>query len=350
MTSFRGVAAGAALLAIGLHVYPAHAEIPVKTAYYSASTVAGTSLPDPLTPPDGLRVTQGGEEPMAYSALSYDLRGRQTTAASLVLLLGNGTSGTVELTVCPAKDPAWQPGPNQPIEAGPEPDCEAGKAVEGAVNAGRVEFALGTKQHSGDGYDLVVVPSEGSAPFNAQIAPPDVDSLSLAGTSTSTGSTTTEGTQEQPPIGGGLETGPLGPGSFGPAPDSGFSGVAGGAMTGSTDAPMLADVVVPPPQTAVGGSSTLPSAVLPGSIARAAAPVLDDARDRTVATLLLALVVVALLQAAGRPVPAPRLIGGPLSAGHQAPSALPDDAGASARVRGLGRFRSPRTGPARSLR
>jgi hypothetical protein len=302
---------------------PAWADAPAKAGWWNALSGGGAALPLPTTGADDLHVAQGPNGPAAYAALGYNLLGQTVSGATLELkVVANSAVGTPDLMACPTKDNAWKTGGDQPMDAAPAYDCAKGVVGAATDDLTTVTFFLDANQVVGADYTFAIVPSADARPFSIDFAKPDASSLTLqVDAAAEEPAPVVEPAAPPPPAAGPTVTAPLGPVTAPVAP------------VVPQQAPAVA-AAVPAPQAAV--------APVPFTPAAAATPVSN--RERYVAGTLLALLSGLLVWAYQQPRPAPRLIGG--MARKSAPEVvLPVDP----RPRGIGRFASLRTTPARPL-
>jgi hypothetical protein len=301
----------------------AWADAPSKSGWWNAMSAGGAALPVPTTGADDLHVSQGPNGPAAYAALAYDVLGQTVTAATLELkVVANSAVGTLDLMACPTKDASWKAGGNQPMDAAPAYDCAKGVVGAATDDLATVTFFLDAPLGL-TGYSIAIAPSPDALPFSVDFAKPDAASLTLQVDATA------------------VEPAPA-PAPAAPAPPA--AGTTGTAPLGAVTAPVapvvpqqapaVAAPAVPAPQAAAAPVPFTPAA-------RATAPVSN--RDRYAAGTLLALLSGLLVWAYQQPRPTPRLIGG--MARKAAPEVVPVDV----RPRGIGRFATLRTAPARPL-
>ena len=306
---------------------PASADAPGKTGWWNAASAGGVALPQPTTGADDLHVSQGPAGPAAIAALSYDLLGLPVTGAVLALTVVPGSAvGTVDVVACPTKDAAWAAGGNQAWDTAPSYDCSKGARGIASADGTRLVFNLSTVQllPSG-GYSLAIVPAEAAAPFSVDVAKPDATSLSPELAAQPVEEPAPPAPAPPPDTSSG--TAPLGSGTAAPPPAAGLEAPA---LPQAAPAPVAAAPPVAPS-----------TQVIP---ARAAAPISN--RDRYAAGTLLALLAGGLVWAIQQQPTQPRLIGGMArKAGGAPPAPVPVDS----RPRGIGRFATLRTAPARRL-
>jgi hypothetical protein len=311
----------------------AYADAPTKTGWWNAASANGVALPMPTTSADDLHVGQGANGPTAYAAVAYSLVGQPVSAATLQLkVAANRTVGTIDVVACPTKDATWKGGGDQPYDAAPAYDCA--KGIQGAVAADgtAVTFLLDTAQQSlGTGYSLAIVPSADAKPFDVDFVKPDATSLAPQVDATFTEPSTDNAAPPpaapapQPPTTGVSGTAPLSAGTVAqlPAPAPALQG------------PAVAAPVVPAPQPAA-------APYVAASATRPAVPVSN--KDRYAAGSGLALIAGFLVWALQQSNPEPRLLGGMARKAGPATRVPVDPA-----PRGIGRFATLRTAPARRL-
>ena len=329
----------ATLLLIGIGAAvggTAYADAPAKTGWWNAASANGVSLPMPTTSADDLHVGQGANGPTAYAAVGYPLVGQGVSSATLQLkVAANSAVGTIDVIACPTKDATWKAGGNQPYDARPAYSCA--KGIQGVVAADgtSVTFLLDAAQLApGAGYSLAVVPTSDAKPFDVDFVKPDATSLTPQ---VDAGYTPPRAAAPAQP-----NANPANPAAPAP-PAAAVSGtvplpaaVAPVAPTVPLQAPAVAAPVAPAPAPAVA-----PAPVAPADAARPLAPVSN--RDRYAAGTGLALLAGFLVWAFQQSSPEPRLLGG------MARKAGPLAVQVSARPRGIGRFSTLRTAPARPL-
>lgn len=304
------------------------ADAPTRTAWWNAASANGISLPQPTTGADSLHVGQSPEGPTAYAGVAYDLTGQAIAGATLQLKIVSGSAvGTVKVSACPTKNTTWKAGGNQPISAAPGYDCAGGAPGSLAADGASVTFLLDARQLLVGSYSLAIVPTEGAAPFQVDFAKPDAASLSPE---LAAAPVTEPGPAAAPPP-------YVPPASSGVAPLSPAT-VAQPPAFGAVQAPALAVPVAPAPRAAPAPQA--PAAAAPSR--RPVEPVSN--RDRYAAGTALALLAGALVWALQQPASTPRLIGGMArKAGPQALTVI------DVQPRGIGRFSTLRTAPARPL-
>ncbi len=325
-----GAASGAgALLVLSGLAGAAFADAPVKTGWWNAATANGAVLPQPTTGADDLHVAQGPTGPGAIAAVAYDLTGQEVTGATLTLkVVANSAVGTTDVLACPTQDASWKAGGNQPLTAAPKYDCATGLPGIRATDGTSVTFLLGAAQLlAGSGYSLAIVPSSDALPFSVDFAKPDATSLAPE-TAPAAEPAPTVDTYTPPPA----TSSGAGSGSSGSVP---FLPVAGGGTSGAAPVP-----VAPEPVPVAAPAPVAPSYAAPAASAPLA-PATN--RERYQAGTLLALLTGGLVWAWQQPGKERRLIGG------LARTAPPERVLVDTRPRGIGRFATARTAPARPL-
>lgn len=305
----------------------AWADAPSKAGWWSAAAAGGVALPQPTTGADDLHVSQAPNGPSAYAALAYDLLGQSVSAATLELkVVANTAVGTIDVVACPTRDVAWKAGGNQPADAGPKYDCT--KGIQGVVAADgtAVTFFLDAAQQLSGSYSIAIVPSADAVAFSVDFAKPDPTSL----TPQVDAAPEVQAAPAAEPA-----AAPPGAGTSGTAPLS--VGTAPVAPVAPLQAPPVVAPVVPAPQAAAA-----PVAAAPAAAQRGPEPVSN--RDRYTAGSMLALLAGFVVWARQQPTTAPRLLGG--MARKAGPELMPV---LDAKPRGIGRFASLRTAPARPL-
>lgn len=327
----RGSRPSAAGVVMALAVVPlllvaaagsAWAEAPSKTGWWNALSAGGAALPAPTTAADDLRVSQGPNGPAAFAALAYDVFGQVVTAATLELkVVANSAVGTLDLMACATADAAWKPGGNQPMDAAPAYDCAKGVTGAATDDLTTVTFFLDAPL-GGAGYSIAIAPAPDALPFSVDFAKPDATSLTL---------------QVEAPA---VQPAPAAPPAAPPPPATGTTATA---PLGPVTAPVAP--VVPQPVPAVAPAVPVPqaaSAPVPFTPAAQTAPPVSN-RERYIAGSMLAVLAGLLVWAYQQPAPAPRLIGG------MARKSAPEVVHVDPRPRGIGRFATMRTAPARPL-
>jgi hypothetical protein len=303
---------------------PAWADAPSKSGWWNAMSAGGAALPVPTTGADDLHISQGPNGPTAYAALAYDIFGQTVSAATLELkVVANSAVGTIDLMACPTKDASWKAGGDQSMDAAPQYDCAKGVVGAPSGDLATVSFFLDAPALGSTGYSIAIAPPADALPFSVDFAKPDAASLTL---------------QVEAPA---VEPGPAAPPAAPVPPATGNTGTAPlGAVTAPVapavrqQAPAVAAPAVPAPQAA--------AAPVPFTQAAQRTPPVSN-RERYAAGTMLALIAGLLVWAFQQPAPTPRLIGG--MARKSAPEVVPVDI----RPRGIGRFASMRTAPARPL-
>lgn len=339
--SAAGAAAGLLTGALVLLPTAAWAQEPERTGWWSAVSAGGVALPQPTTAEGDLRISNGTDGPLAFSAVRYP--GAGATAAVLTLAVAvDRTVGTPEVAACVTPDDSWAEGGNQPYDAAPEVDCDAGSVVgELAPDGSTLTFLLDATQQDATGtWNLALVPVPGSpSPFTIDLRAPGAEAFVPAPTSEPGGPV---GPAEPQPDGAGPDAGQgeplLAAGPAVGAADVGLPPLVAGDQAPTSDAAGPAPVAVAAPA---------PAAVLLARPTGVAAE--DDAGRRLLALLVLAGGSAAVGYAAGQPRPGPRLLGGRARLG------VPAGAGTAplpveARLRGIGRFAKTRDQAPRRLR
>jgi hypothetical protein len=326
------------------------AEEPERTGWWSKLSAGGAALPQPTTGDGELRISNGVDGPMAFAAVLYP--GLGASAAVLTLQVEpDQTLGTPDLLACVTQDAQWPAGGNQPYDAAPGYDCDAGSAFgELSPDGTTLTFLLdATQQDPSGAWSLALVPTpDGSAPFSLDLEKPAADAFVTEPAS---------GSQEpfvssEPDAGAGSGSGSGSGESF--LPDA-FP-AAPPADVGSAELP---------PLVAGGEQAALPVTAAPApALARTApagAPVLltrpaGVAEDLGAGRRLLALLVLAggsaaVGYAAGQQRQGPRLLGGRARVGAPAVAAAVAAGGSvEDRPRGIGRFARTRDAAPRRLR
>jgi hypothetical protein len=301
---------------------PVWADAPSKAGWWNALSGGGAALPMPVTGADDLHVSQGPNGPGAFAALGYDVFGQVVTAATLELkVVANSAVGTLDLMACPTKDTSWKAGGNQPMDAAPAYDCAKGVVGAATDDLATVTFFLDAPAVGSAGYSIAIAPSPDAVPFSVDFAKPDAASLTLQVTTPEVAPAPAVEPAAPPPAAGTTGTAPLGPVTAPVAP------------VVPQQAPVVAPAL-PAPQAA--------AAPVPFTPAATTTPPVSN-RDRYAAGTMLALLSGLLVWAFQQPAPTPRLIGG--MARKSAPAVVPVDV----RPRGIGRFATLRTAPARPL-
>jgi hypothetical protein len=344
----RGGIALAGALTAALVLVPgaaALAEEPERTGWWSKLSAGGAALPQPTTGEGELRISNGVDGPVAFSAVLYP--GLGASAALLTLQVKpDQTLGTPDLLACVTQDAQWPEGGNQPYDAAPDYDCDAGSAFgELSPDGTTLTFLLdATQQDLSGAWSLALVPTPGSStPFSLDLEKPAADAF----VAQPAGSSQEPFVSSEPDADAGSGSGePFLPDAF-PAAPPGDSGSA-----------------ELPPLVAGGEQAALPATAAPApALARAApagAPVLltrpagvaDDlgSERRLLALLVLAGGSAAVGYAAGQQRPGPRLLGGRARLATPAVAAAGVPEAAQDRPRGIGRFARTRDSAPRRLR
>lgn len=336
---------------VGLGAAPALAAEPERTAWYSAATVGGMTVPAPTVAEGDLRVSGVGASPTAYATLLLSAPG--ASGGELVLAVRAGSAvGTPEVSACPTKTPTWEAGGNQPFEKGPGYDCAAG-SVFGSVSADgtSISFPLDSSLQSAPGsFSIALAPlTEGTTPFDVVLgdpaftpAEPDAPAASAPDPAGSPAPGGGQGVAEAPPLSPGLDAGvPAAPAvQDAPAPE----------LAGIEAAPAAPAVPAETPAPETAAPPAAPSAVLPGAqLAAARTDTGDDAGPRLLALLALVGVSAGAGYAAGQQRPAPRLLGGRSRQVAAVPALVVPEPDAPL-PRGIGRFSRVRDSAPRRLR
>jgi hypothetical protein len=316
-----------ALLVLGT----SYADAPAKTGWWNSATANGVALPMPTTAAGDLHVSQGPSAPTAYAAVGYDLYGQAVSGATLKLkVAANSAVGTVDVLACPTKSSAWKAGDDQPYDTAPAYDCALGSKGIPSADGASFTFLLDSGQLlGGSAFSLAIVPNPTAGPFSVDFVKPDATSLApevAPVEDTPAEAAPAPAAPAAPPAGTSS-----GSGSSGTVPLT--AAVAPVTPVTSEQAPAVAAQAQPSPQVA-------PAAAAPA--AAATSPVSN--RDRYAAGTGLALLAGFLVWAFQQRNPQPRLLGG--MARKAGPAAVtPVDP----RPRGIGRFATLRTEPARRL-
>jgi hypothetical protein len=304
----------------------AYADAPSKSGWWNAATANGTALPLPTTEPGNLHVSQGPNGPASYAAVAYDLTGQDVGGGTLQLKVAPTSSvGTVDVFACPTKDASWKAGDNQPFDTAPAYDCTLGS--KGILNADStaMTFLLDAGQLLGGvGFSLAIVPNSTATPFTIDFVKPDATSLATE---------LAPAAEEPVPA----AVAPVAPP---PSDVSGTAPIASGVAPVAPVVPMQAPAVAVPLQPAPA-PAVAPAA--PATVS-AAKPIPVSNRERYAAGTLLSLLAGFLVWAYQQPSATPRLLGGVArKAGPQAVPVIDPS------PRGIGRFATLRTAPARRL-
>ena len=293
--------------------------------WWRAQTGTVALPPPPHVPAGGLAVGEGADGPTAMAALRFALEDDEIDPVLSLVVSEELAPPEIGLSACPAKAPWFG------IQAGtwderPQPDCDRGK-VEGTRSENGASWTFPLSALHGDGLlDVVIVPAEGSSPFEISFDPPTAASLKTTPAPTAAGFETDSGSGDY----GGFVLPPSGfdGGAYG---GFDFAGPPEGAPT--LDAPQAAESA---PDPAASSRKDFVNVARPGR------PVAVDENDPRLLALVILIAALAAAVSMGRePLPAPRLLG-PMA--HRRHIEAEDE-----EVRGLGRFRRPRTGTAPSL-
>jgi hypothetical protein len=331
MTRFTraAVAAGLGLLPLLMLAPGAWADAPAKSGWWNAAAAGGVALPQPTTAAEDLHVGQAPGGPSAYAAVAYDLLGQAVSAATLELkVVANSVVGTVDVMACPTKSASWQAGGNQPYDTAPAYDCATGVQGLLAADGTAVTFFLDAPV-AGAGYSLAIVPSADAVAFSADFTKPAASSLTPQ-VQADPAVQVAPAQPPAPPAGGtgGSGTAPLSVGTVPMAPL---------APPARLEAPAVAVPAVPSPQAAAA-----PYTAASAATQRPGEPVSN--RERYLAGSLLALLAGFVVWSWQQPTAQPRLLGG--IARKAGPGVVPV---IDPQPRGIGRFATLRTVPARPL-
>jgi 2-oxoglutarate dehydrogenase E2 component (dihydrolipoamide succinyltransferase) len=316
----------ASVLAVAL-AGTAYADAPAKSGWWNAATANGIALPLPTTAAGNLHVSQGPSGPASYAAVAYNLTGQDVAAATLQLkIAANSSVGTVDVYACPTKDVAWKAGDNQPYDTAPAYDCALGSKGIPNADGTAMTFLLDAGQLLGGiGFSLAIVPNSTATPFTIDFVKPDATSLAT-------------------------ELAPVAEAPAEPAPAAAVppqTGTSGTAPLSSVVAPVAPVVPMQEPAVAVPAQPAPAPAVAPvapAPVAAAAEPIPVSNRERYAAGTGLALLAGFLVWAFQQSNPQPRLLGGMARKAGPEAAVLVDAA-----PRGIGRFATLRTAPARRL-
>jgi hypothetical protein len=271
--------------------------------------------------------------PLSFAAVRFQLPADvDPQSATVVLSLDvaqTGNVGTPAVTAC-ATTSAWTPGGDQAASSAPSYSCGGGRESVGVVSAsGATEtWSLGPTflaPGSQATYDVALVPDPGAGtPFSVDYSQPTPSSVAITGPPA-------QGSSPSPAP---ADTTP---------PDTGFAAQPAPAVTFPVNIPAA---VTPAPALATSPAPPTSAVAAPGARpagGEAAAPAVASASGgvqgrRVMAAAVLVALGVALYLISRRPARAPKLIGAFASA-NAAPPPVP------VRVRGIGRFAKPRSGP-----
>jgi hypothetical protein len=322
------VLASTGLLSAAFGAGAAQALPPTKTGWWNAASAGGAALPMPTTTAGDLHIGQAPNGPSAYAAVSYDLLGQAATSASLTLKLKSAL-GTPALSACITKDNSWKAAQDGALADAPAFDC-AKAGISGVLSAAgdSITFLLNDTQQLAGSYSLAIVPTPGAVPFQVDVEKPGPTSLTPTGL---TAAPDAPAPYQPPPPAGAAPGG----GAAAPAPmPAGLAPIA--PAPAAAQAPLVAPPAAPAPQPAAAPPA------LPPAVATAPIQPVSN-RERYAAGSLLALIAGGLVWAFQQPGTTPRLIGG-LARGE---GSVPPPVGAVRR--GIGRFATLRTAPARRL-
>ena len=350
-----GLLTAAGALVVATWPSPASADPAVRTGWWNTVSGGGQSAPSPTAPDGGLHIAVAPGQVLAYGAVLYSLPKEATATLELKL----SAQGTPVLLACPTKTDSWKEGGDQPSSDAPAYDCAA-RSYIGNVSADGATvtfFVDGSTETTPGQLSLAIVPHmthdapagvgtelpvDATQPFSADIAKPDVSSLTVTSLPVT-------------PMGGGGGT--LPPATTDPATSTsgGTASSTGGTSTGGQVPPTLTTgpaaqtaTVDAPPQVAPPAAPAATGAVAP---AAAAVPRVDNTAHN-VALALLVLVAMAVISSGTQTMQrAPRLLGGAARHAAGAATAAPVAVAMAApvAVRGLGRFAKERTTAPRPL-
>ena len=292
--------------------------------WWRAQTGATTLPPPPHVPPNGLAVGNAPDGPSAVAAVRFALQADERDPILTLAVADVFAAGDPVLVACPAGAPWFGPQAG-PWEERPEAACAVG-TVNGVESEDGASWTFALSAIYRDGLlDVVILPAEGSDPFEMSFEAPTAESLR-----------TTKAPASNDFDSGFGSAGPGGETSF--VPPSGF----GGTDFGRPFSPLAPPA--PPPGQAAPSEQPGPDGprrLVP--IARGPAPATtNDRSDPRPLALVILLAGLAVAVSLGREsLPSPRLLG-PM-ADRRGPD--PEEA----EVRGLGRFRGPRQGEPPSL-
>lgn len=340
-----GVSGAVAAALVLLPAGTAGADEPERTGWWNRLSAGGAAVPAPTTDEGALRIGNGIDGPVAFSAVLSP--GLGATDATLTLAVKvDQTLGTPDVMACVTEDDGWSAGGNQPYDAAPAYDCDAGSAFGDLSPDGRtLTFLLDSSTQSLSGaWSLALVPVPDSAtPFSIELERPSAEAFTADSPEASQEPVVST---DPAPTGAAAGSGPGEPALSGGFADAPVAGAALPPLVAGADALAVPDAA---PVPAVAG---LAPAQAPALLAQPAGVVEDlDAGRRLLALLALAGGSAAVGYAAGQQRPGPRLIGGrariggPAAAGAVAALALGDD-----RPRGIGRFAKVRDEAPRRLR
>ena len=311
-------------LAVALHGWTAPsgaADLTTAGWWWRAQTGAVGLPPPPHVPANGLAVGNAPDGPSAVAAVRFSLQAGETEPVLTLVVAEVFAPGSIGLAACPAAAP-WFGTQAGTWEERPEAACTVG-TVNGVESADGTAWAFPLSGVYSDGLlDVVILPAEGSEPFEMSFEAPTAQSLRTTVAAGSGGSDPGFDSTES-----GSEA------SF--VPPSGFGAVDFGRPSSPTPATAqsAAPIAAEPPAGA-------PRRLVP--IARGPGPATDGRSDPRPLALVVLLAALAVAVSLGREsLPAPRLLG-PMAHRREADPAEVEE-------RGLGRFRRPRRGEPPSL-
>ena len=320
MRPLRGLAASVAI-ALALHAWtpPSGAANLVTAGWWWRAQTGTVGLPPPPhVPENGLAVGNGPNGPSAVAAVRFSLQAGEIESVLTLVVAELFAAGNLGLVACPAGSPWFG------IQAGAweeRPEAACSVPISGVEAEDGTSWKFGLSGLSGGGLvDVVILPAEGSDPFEMSFEPPTAASLQTTPAPTATEFDSDSGTE-----GDGFTV-----------PASGFDGdLDFGRPLDPGPAVIEPDGTEAPPDTATSDRREFVS------IARPGAPAATESDPRLLAIVILLAALGTALALRREPLPSPRLLG-PMADRRSGP---PEDE----EVRGLGRFRRPRRGAAPSL-
>ena len=280
--------AGLSSLSFVLTVVPAlrsDALTPVRTGWWS-QTGGAMALPPPDVPADGLYVQGGAGDPMAVSALVYEVPSDQT-AGKLTLAIAGTPPAALSVQACalapgaesfkPAQDGAWSDAPKY--------DCT--KPVPGASDGSNVTFDVATLAADGR-VAVAIVPT--MATDRVAFAKPTDSSLA-----------TTASPAAGTPSNAAPLPAPLSAMTPAPAPASSGTAPAGPPASPAAAAPDFGSSLqpsasfAPPPAASPRAATPASNAGAPLPAASSAASTSSDGATRAGRILTMSLLLLALL-------------------------------------------------------
>lgn len=325
MSSARFAVAGLtiALAVLGWTAPSGAADLTTAGWWWRPQTGTVGLPPPPHVPPNGLAVGNAPDGPSAVAALRFALQPGESDPLLTLVVAEVFAAGNIELVACGAAAP-WFGTQAGTWEERPEAACSA-DAVSGVGSDDGASWAFPVSGLFADGLlDVVILPAEGSDPFEMSFEAPTARSLRTTQAPASAG---------VQPVPGATDSG--GGGTF--VPPSGPGGTDFGRPFSSATPPAALPGAPPPADAPAPGG---PRRLVP--IARGPGPASGERTDPRPLALVVLLAALAFAAFLGREsLPAPRLLG-PMA--HRRDSdPEPEE------VRGLGRFRRARRGDAPSL-